>query len=218
MPLSFVCPTQHWMSIRHSHGHTHTLLHTQGQLQHRSRAFRSFYFCLSVSFMSSHSPLRCIIQQRFHSFCPGSQESEQTVFNIEAPTVRARRVSGEDGPLWLLCWGGNNAVWHFEACSICVGFRVASVLFVIRLLTRCESAADWSPAVWAEQVCGFTGFFFLLREGTRFDPSCRAGAINPRKLFLRICYTPYGSLFWHIHLLSASGERKYTMCWDLRSS
>lgn len=63
------------------------------------------------------------------------------------------------------------------------------------LLIRCES-------VQTEQGLRFSG--------TRLDPSCEAGAIHPTKSF-KICYMPYGSLFWHIHLLPALGRGKYTI-------
>lgn len=70
-----------------------------------------------------------------------------------------------------------------------------SHLVTFCLLIRCES-------VQTEQGLRFSG--------TRLDPSCEAGAIHPTKSF-KICYMPYGSLFWHIHLLPALGRGKYTI-------
>lgn len=98
-----MCPTQHWMSIWHSHGHTRrnarTSLHTQGQLRVITPApweGRTNWFLparllrvVSDCFSSSSNVFKFNI---FCSGCRGSRNrTEMPVFDTEAHTTRRGR-------------------------------------------------------------------------------------------------------------------------------
>lgn len=86
----------------------------------------------------------------------------------------------------------------FGECSICVAFHIASMLFVICLLSRCESATDWNTSSNRAGFALFRDMFGSIMFGNQ-----------SYKMFEMCCtYIPCGSLFWRIHLLPALGRKR----------
>lgn len=118
------------------------------------------------------------------------------VFNAGADTMRTHLGKPLERMGHCGYCTGKQCCLTFGECSICVAFHTASVLFVICLLTRCESATDWNPTrVQTEQ-----GLHFL-------DPSCSARAINPTKCLESVIYR-MAACFLRIPLTASLGERK----------
>lgn len=152
-----MCPTPHWMSIWHWHGHTcrntctHIVAYTgSAQSDHSStmRGLDDFFCfvahgCLSVApffsllFIFQAPETACRFQYltlkliKWEYFLAGFDRGQATVITV----------------LW-----GNCCVTFWE-CSICIAFDIASVLFVICLLTngsyrlKSEWRATWSGPV-----------------------------------------------------------------------
>lgn len=202
----FVCPAQHWMSIWHSHGHTHRIARTHvvpytgsAQSDHLS-----IFACLSiwpvVYHCSSLSNDVCFVITK-----PSDSELQRPLKQHGDASIQHWSRYNENAHLDRLlermghcdhCTVGKQCCLTSGGCSICVVFHNASVLFVICLLTKCESASDWNW-VQAEQ-----GLLFL---GTCFGLSYLARAINQHNK--SVIY--HSSLLWDIHLIQALVRGKY---------
>lgn len=143
------------MSIWHSRGHTHRnarihiVAYTGSARSDHSSTTRGSLGFISARLSLSRVVVHCLPFSNpvFTPTCsagglqrPRKHASVQHWSPYKENTFR--QASRGVGPLSLLCRRETALFDIFGERSICVAFHVTRVLFVIRRLTRCESATD----------------------------------------------------------------------------